>query len=64
MGPPNMPEKEIEFWGDDIGQNGKTEEWKQTLQKYMWEDFYMNSSETSKFLDEENEKYRELMEIN
>lgn len=64
MGPPNMPEKEIEFWETTLAKMVKTEEWKQTLQKYMWEDFYMNSSETSRFLDEENEKYRELMEIN
>lgn len=49
--------------GDDICKMVKTEEWKHILQKYMWEDFYMNSSETSRFLDEENKKYEKLLEI-
>lgn len=63
MGPPNMSKKEIEFWEMTFEKMVKTEEWKQTLQKYMWDDFYMNSSETSRFLDEENKKYKKLMEI-
>ena len=41
----------------------KTKEWKQILQTYMWEDFYMNSRDTSRFLDEENKKYEKLLEI-
>ncbi|RQW73772.1 tripartite tricarboxylate transporter substrate binding protein [Lysinibacillus composti] len=61
MGPPNMSKDEIEFWDRTFAKMVETEEWKQTLEKYMWEDFYMNSRETSQFLDEENRKYEKLM---
>ncbi|MGE7666698.1 tripartite tricarboxylate transporter substrate binding protein [Ureibacillus composti] len=61
MGPPNMSKDEIEFWDRTFAKMVETEEWKQTLEKYMWENFYMNSRETSHFLDEENRKYEKLM---
>jgi putative tricarboxylic transport membrane protein len=61
MGPPNMTKEEIQFWDRKIGEMVKTEKWQQTLQKYMWNDFYKNSSETSKFLDEQAKLYEELM---
>lgn len=63
MGPPNMSKKEIEFWDMTFAKMVKTKEWKQILQTYMWEDFYMNSRDTSRFLDEENKKYEKLLEI-
>lgn len=63
MGPPNMSKKEIEFWETTFAKMVKTKEWKQTLQTYMWEDFYMNSRDTSRFLDDENKKYEKLLEI-
>lgn len=63
MGPPNMSKKEIEFWDMTFAKMIKTKEWKQILQTYMWEDFYMNSRDTSRFLDEENKKYEKLLEI-
>ena len=61
MGPPNMTKEEIQFWDRKIGEMVKTEKWQQTLQKYMWNDFYKNSSETSKFLDEQGKFYEVLM---
>ncbi|MCM3651154.1 tripartite tricarboxylate transporter substrate binding protein [Metabacillus litoralis] len=61
MGPPNMTKDEIQFWDRTIGEMVKTEKWQQTLQKYMWNDFYKNSSETSKFLDEQAKLYEVLM---
>lgn len=61
MGPPDMTKDEIHFWDRTIGEMVKTEKWQQTLQKYMWNDFYKNSSETSKFLDEQGKFYEGLM---
>lgn len=58
-----MSKKEIEFWDMTFAKMVKTKEWKQILQTYMWEDFYMNSRDTSRFLDEENKKYEKLLEI-
>lgn len=63
MGPPNMSEDEIRFWDMTFEKMVRTEKWKQTLQEYMWEDFYKNSSDTSKFLEEESKMYEKLMGI-
>lgn len=64
MGPPNMTKDEIQFWDTTIEKMVRTEEWQQTLQKYMWKDFYKNSSETSKFLEEQGKMYETLMKVN
>lgn len=64
MGPPNMAKKEIEFWEKSFEKMVKTEEWKQTLQEYMWDDYYMNSNETARFLGDETKKYKLLIDIN
>lgn len=64
MGPPNMTKDEIQFWDSTIEKMVHTEKWQQTLEKYMWKDFYKNSSETSKFLEEQSKMYEALMKVN
>lgn len=64
MGPPNMTKDEIQFWDMTIEKMVRTEEWQQTLQNYMWKDFYKNSSETSKFLEEQGKMYEDLIKVN
>jgi putative tricarboxylic transport membrane protein len=63
MGPPHMTMDEIHFCDMTIEKMVRTEEWQQTLQKYMWKDFYKNSSETSKFLEEQGKMYETLMKV-
>lgn len=63
MGPPNMTKEEIRFWDRTIEKMVRTEEWQQMLQKYMWKDFYKDSSETSKFLEEQDKMYEDLMKV-
>lgn len=63
MGPPNMTKEEIRFWDRTIEKMVRTEEWQQMLQKYMWKDFYKDSSETSKFLEEQDMMYEDLMKV-
>lgn len=64
MGPPNMTKDEIHFWDRTIEKMVQTEEWQQTLEKYMWKGFYKNSSETSKFLEEQGKMYEDLLNVN
>ncbi|MDI2586553.1 tripartite tricarboxylate transporter substrate-binding protein [Psychrobacillus sp. NEAU-3TGS] len=64
MGPPNMTKDEIQFWDTTIEKMVQTEKWQQTLEKYMWKDFYKNSSETAKFLEEQDRMYETLMNVN
>ena len=63
MGPPNMTKDEIQFWDMTLEKMVRTEEWEQILQKYMWQDFYKNSSETSKFLKEQGRCMNILMKV-
>ncbi|MFJ5770271.1 tripartite tricarboxylate transporter substrate binding protein [Psychrobacillus sp. NPDC093180] len=64
MGPPNMTKDEIQFWDTTFEKMVQTEKWQQTLGKYMWKDFYKNSSETAKFLEEQDRMYEALMNVN
>ncbi|WKA59715.1 tripartite tricarboxylate transporter substrate-binding protein [Planococcus shenhongbingii] len=64
MGPPDMTEDEIRFWDQTIEKMVQTEQWQQTLEKYMWKDFYMNSSETTQFLEQQSKMYEDLMKTN
>ncbi|ETP68053.1 tripartite tricarboxylate transporter substrate binding protein [Planococcus glaciei] len=61
MGPPNMAKDEIQFWDETFGKMVQTEGWQQTIEQYMWKDFYMNSSETTDFLEEQSKMYEKLM---
>lgn len=61
MGPPHMTRDEIQFWDRTLEKMVKTEAWQETLQKYMWNDFYKNSNETTKFLEEQGKMYEALM---
>ncbi|MDN7227940.1 tripartite tricarboxylate transporter substrate-binding protein [Planococcus sp. N064] len=61
MGPPNMSKDEIQFWDETFGQMVQSEQWQQTTEQYMWKDFYMNSSETTEFLEKQSKMYEELM---
>ncbi|MFJ8065670.1 tripartite tricarboxylate transporter substrate binding protein [Psychrobacillus sp. NPDC096426] len=63
MGPPNMTKDEIHFWDRTIEKMVRTDKWQQTLQEFMWKDFYKNSSETSKFLEEQGKMYEALMKV-
>ncbi len=62
MGPPNMSKEEIAYWDDKIGKMVESDAWKQILKNNEWESYYKNSSETKKFLDEQNQMYKELVE--
>ena len=63
MGPPNMSKEEIEFWDHVFGEMVKTEAWKKTLEHFMWEDFYKDSEETYKYLEEQSMMYEQLMGV-
>lgn len=63
MGPPHMTKEEIQFWDRTLEKMVQTEAWQQILEKYMWNDFYKNSNETVKFLEEQGKMYEALMKV-
>lgn len=62
MGPPNMTEEEIQYWDEKLGEMVESEEWKELLKNNDWDSFYQNSTETKKFMDEQEQLYTELIE--
>jgi len=57
VGPRGLAPAQIEYWDRTFAALVKTPEWQQTLQKRQWEDEYLASAATFRFLQEE---YRQL----
>ncbi|SIT72514.1 tripartite tricarboxylate transporter substrate binding protein [Edaphobacillus lindanitolerans] len=62
MGPPGMSEDEIAYWDDKLGEMVQTDQWLDLLDNNDWDDYYMDSKETTKFLGEQTKLYEELVE--
>ncbi|WP_233505344.1 tripartite tricarboxylate transporter substrate binding protein [Sporosarcina sp. BI001-red] len=62
LGPPDMTEDQIKYWNDAIGKMVESDAWKELLENNGWEDFYKDSNETKKFLEEQKGMYTELIE--
>lgn len=61
MGPPDMTEEEIAYWDETFSKMVETDAWQEVLDNNGWEDYYMNSEETTKFLEEQTNMYDDLM---
>lgn len=61
FGAPGMPEYAVKYWEDVLAKMVKTPEWAKACETNGWDQVYMNSTEFKKFLDETNEKYKEIM---
>lgn len=61
MGPPNMTEEEIAYWDEVFEKMAKTKAWQDILEKNQWSDYYKDSKETIKLLDNDNEIYADLI---
>ena len=57
VGPKAMPPAQIAYWDQALGAMIKTSEWRVAARKYQWEDDYLNSAGTLKFMQDE---YRHL----
>jgi putative tricarboxylic transport membrane protein len=61
MGPKDMTEEEIAYWDKVIGEMVETDAWKDLVKNNDWTSFYKNSSEASKFLEEQTTMYKDLI---
>ncbi|WP_408009250.1 tripartite tricarboxylate transporter substrate binding protein [Pseudalkalibacillus sp. A8] len=61
MGPPDMTEEEIAYWDEKIKKMVETEDWQKLLENNNWEDFYKDSEESKKFMQEQHELYEKLV---
>jgi putative tricarboxylic transport membrane protein len=61
IGPKGLAPAQIAYWDNVIGQIVKSDEWLREVEKRGWEPEYLNSAESRKFLDRQNEELRALL---
>lgn len=61
FGPPDMPDYAVKYWEDTLSQMVETEEWKAAAERNGWDLSYANSENFKKFLQEQNENYKEIL---
>ncbi len=61
VGPRGMTAAQIAFWDDALGKVVRTPEWLKEVDENGWEPEYMNSAESRKFLERQNEELKGLL---
>jgi len=61
VGPKNLTPAQVAFWDELLGKAVRTEEWVREVEKFGWEPDYMNSAESRKFLERQNEELKVLL---
>lgn len=61
MGPPDMTKEEIEYWDKVLGEMVETDAWNKVVKNNEWSEYYKDSSEARKFLEEQHVMYEELV---
>ena len=61
IGPKGMTPAQIAFWDDLIGKIVRTDEWTKEVAQYGWENDYMNSAESRKFLERQHEELKVIL---
>jgi len=61
MGPKDMSEEEIAYWDKVISEMVETDAWKDLVKNNEWSPYYLDSSESVKFLEEQTKMYDELI---
>jgi len=61
IGPRAMTPAQVAYWDGVFLRLTRTEDWKRELERNYWSDFYMDSRQSRRFLDQQNEELRVLM---
>ena len=61
IGPKGMTAAQIAFWDDLLGKVVRSDEWLREIAHYGWEPEYLNSADSRKFLDRQNEELKALL---
>lgn len=62
FGPPNMPPEAVAYYETKFKELSDSDAFAEIRSQFGWDEFYMNSEEYSKFLDEQKEVLVELMD--
>lgn len=61
LGPKAMTEPQVAYWDRVFAQMAKTPEWRQALERQLWEDDYLPSREARAFLDRSHAELKVLL---
>jgi putative tricarboxylic transport membrane protein len=61
MGPKGLTPQQIAYWEQAFQRFVDSEEWKKELETNFWRSEYMRSSETRKYLDQDNAQARAFL---
>ena len=56
-----MNAAQIAFWDDVIGKVVRTEDWIRSVEELGWEPDYMNSADSRRFLERQNEELKDWL---
>jgi len=62
FGAPDMPEYAVKFWQDTLQKMSETEEWKAACKTNGWDNTYLGGADFVKFIEQENENSKALLE--
>ena len=58
---PGLSPEQQKFWNDTMGKMVKTATWKKAMQNLEWEEYYQNSADHTKFLQDKNAQMQESL---
>lgn len=61
IGPPGLTPEQVAYWDEVFTKMVQTKTWKEQLENLLWDDFYQNSSDHAKFLEEQTKVFDELL---
>lgn len=61
FGPPKMSQPQIDYWDEVIARFAQIDDWKKNVKIKLWENNYMGSKESRKYLDSEYEELRRVL---
>jgi putative tricarboxylic transport membrane protein len=61
IGPKGMSAAQIAYWDDLLGKIVRTEEWTKEVAQLGWESEYLNSADSRKFLERQNEELKGIL---
>lgn len=61
IGPRGMTAGQIAYWDSVFAKLSQSEDWKRELEKHLWNDTYLNSAETRRFLDAHAEELKVIL---
>ncbi|EGQ0327692.1 tripartite tricarboxylate transporter substrate binding protein [Staphylococcus pseudintermedius] len=62
MGPKNMTKEERAYWNDTMKKVVHSKQWETIRKNKNWDAFYKDSYESEKFLNEQQKKYKQLIQ--